>query len=197
VKKFAIASLFALQLIAGCGVNSPVLPASNPTLSASVKSMSSDISEYKAIAYQDFRKLWDRTCGCDHSEDPTPYNGKKYAISAILEYEKTSSFIPSWHVVMYDPSGKSYGSGFYGIKKTFLSENQADKYFLALGAVRADIVHDGGVNLDTGSITVKKHAKATPVTVYFVFKAHIDGGSLYDTMEISAVKTPSGNLVKM
>ena len=196
MKKFAIVSLFAIQLLVGCGVNAPMLSASNPTLSNSMKSMSTDISEFKAIAYGDFRNLWNRTCGVSRSEDPKPYNGKKYAINAVLEYEKTTSMIPSWHVVMYEPSGKNFSSGFYGIKKNLLTEKQADKYYQALGAVRADDVNDGGVDLDTGARTSKKHAKASPVTVYFVFKSCADAYT-DDTMEIKAIKTPAGNLVIM
>lgn len=190
--KIAI-SLFALQLLAGCGAN-PVTLSNTTTQQVSAKS-TSNYSDYQAIAYWDFRDLWDRTSGCSANENPAAYHGKKYAMKAILEYEPATTFSSiRWNVWMYEPTGTNHASGFCGIVKTFFSAKQADKFYQELGAVRADDVIDGAVDPDTGERTHKQHAKADPVTVYFVYDAHQDKDI---TVDVQAIKTSSGQIIKI
>lgn len=189
-----LAALFALQLVAGCAAN----PVSNLSLNSptSLRALSTDLSSFQAIDYHDFRDLWDRTLGLEGKEDPARYHGKKYAITAIMEYEPavTLSAI-RWNALLYEPTGKNFASAFFVLRKTFLSTNQADKFYQNLGGVRADDVISGAVDPDTGERTVKKHAKAYPMTVYFVFDAHEDK-DMEDALDIQAIRTPNGKIVR-
>lgn len=189
-----IAALFALQLVAGCAAS----PVSNLSLNSptSLQALSTDLSSFQAIDYHDFRDLWDRTLGLEGKEDPARYHGKKYAITAIMEYEPavTLSAI-RWNALLYEPTGKNFASAFFVLRKTFLSANQADKFYQNLGGVRADDVISGAVDPDTGERTVKKHAKAYPMTVYFVFDAHEDK-DMEDALDIQAIRTPNGKIVR-
>lgn len=189
-----LAALFALQLVAGCAAN----PVSNLSLNSptSLQALSTDLSSFQAIDYHDFRDLWDRTLGLEGKEDPARYHGKKYAITAIMEYEPavTLSAI-RWNALLYEPTGKNFASAFFVLRKTFLSTNQADKFYQNLGGVRADDVISGAVDPDTGERTVKKHAKAYPMTVYFVFDAHEDK-DMEDALDIQAIRTPNGKIVR-
>lgn len=190
----SITALFALQLVAGCATN----PVSNLSLNSatSYQTLSSDLSSFQAIDYHEFRDLWDRTLGLEGKEDPARYHGKKYAITAIMEYEPATTLSAiRWNALLYEPTGKNFASAFYVLRKTFLSSKQADKFYQNLGGVRADDVISGAVDPFTGGRTVKKHAKAYPMTIYFVFDAHEDK-EMEEALDIEAIRTPNGKIVR-
>ncbi len=197
VKKLALVmvSLFSLQLLVGCGSNQISNVALSKNASA-LNSLSSVPSGYESIDYRDFRNLWDRTCGLSKTEDPARYQGKKYAIKAIMEYQPCTSFAAlRWNALLYEPSGKDHSNAFYVLTKTFLTHNQADKFYQNLGGVRADDVIGGAVDPDTGKTSVKQHPQASPMTIYFAFDAK-NRKSSGDMLKIDAIKTSLGVIVK-